>query len=134
MFPLSLLRPFSSPLSCHRRHLLPLFRPSSLFVSTMSRRFRHKWIHNYITSLPSFIIRNLLVFCLNESNGVEIRGVQNRTNPIEKPQIETAKNRIWFGCIQIIFLLNRMIWFGLRFLSYQPNQSKSNRNIRKNTN
>jgi len=31
-----------------------------------------------------------------------IRGVQNRTNPIEKPQTEptqteTAKNRIWFG-------------------------------------
>jgi len=67
------------------------------------------------------------------------RGVQNRTNPIEKPQTEpiqteTAKNRIWFGCTRIIVLLNRMVWFRLRFLSYQPNQSKPNRNIRKNTN
>ena len=66
-------------------------------------------------------------------------GVQNRNNPIEKlqtesTQIETAKNRIWFGCIRIMFLLNRMVCFGLRFSSYQPNQSKPNRNIRKNTN
>jgi len=60
-----------------------------------------------------------------------IRGVQNRTNPIGKPQTETAKNRIWFGCNRIIFLLNRMVWFGLRFSFYQPNQTKPNRNIRK---
>ena len=62
------------------------------------------------------------------------RGVQNRTNPIEKPQTEptqTAKNRIWFGCIRIIFLLNRMVWFGLRFSFHQPNQTKPNRNITK---
>jgi len=49
-----------------------------------------------------------------------IRGVQNRTNPIEKSQTEpiqteTAKNRILFGCIRINFLLNQMVWFGLRF-------------------
>jgi len=35
---------------------------------------------------------------------VKIMSVENRTNPIEKLQIEptqteTAKNRIWFGCI-----------------------------------
>jgi len=59
------------------------------------------------------------------------RGVQNRTNPIEKPQteqtqIKTAKNRIWFGCNQIILLLNRMVWFGLRFSFHQPNQTKPN--------
>ena len=68
---------------------------------------------------------------------IMFRGVQNRTNLIEKPQTEptqTAKNRIWFACIQIIFLLNRMVCFGLRFLFYQPNQSKPNCNIRKNTN
>jgi len=57
------------------------------------------------------------------------RGVQNRTNPMEKSQTESiqteaAKNRIWFGCNQIIFLLNRMVWFGLRFSFYQPNQIK----------
>jgi len=45
---------------------------------------------------------------------VKTRGVQNRINPIEKPQTKpiqtkTAKNDIWFGCIQINFLLNRMI-------------------------
>ena len=67
---------------------------------------------------------------------MKIRGVQNRTNPIEKPQTEptqteTTKNRIWFGCNQIIFLLNHMVWFGLRFSFYQPNQTKPNRNIRK---
>jgi len=43
---------------------------------------------------------------------------------IEPIQNETAKNRIWFGCIQIVFLLNCMVWFGLRFLFYQPNQTK----------
>jgi hypothetical protein len=64
-------------------------------------------------------------------------GVQNRTNPIEKPQIEptqteTAENRIWFGCIQITFLLNCIVWFGLRFLFYQPNQTKPQH--KKNTN
>jgi len=37
----------------------------------------------------------------------------------------------WFGCIRITFLLNRMVWFDLRFLFYQPNQTKPNRNIRK---
>jgi len=63
------------------------------------------------------------------------RGVQNRTNPIETPQTEptqtkTAKNHIWFGCNRIIFLLNRIVWFGLRFSFYQPNQTKPNRNIR----
>jgi len=63
------------------------------------------------------------------------RGVQNRTNPIETPQTEptqtkTAKNRIWFGCNRIIFLLNRMVWFGLRFSFYQSNRTKPNRNIR----
>jgi len=58
---------------------------------------------------------------------METRGVQNRTNPIEKPQTESteiAKNRIWFGCNRIIFLLNRMVWFGLRFSFYQPNRTK----------
>jgi len=63
-------------------------------------------------------------------------GVQNRTNPIEKPQVEptqteTVKNYIWFGCIRITFLLNRMVWFGLRFLFCQPSQTKPNRNLRK---
>jgi hypothetical protein len=57
------------------------------------------------------------------------KGVQNRTNPIEKPQIEptqteTAKNRILFGCKRLIFLLNRMVWFGLQFSFCQPNQTK----------
>jgi len=60
-----------------------------------------------------------------------LRGVQNQTNPIEKPQTEPTKNRIWLGCIQITFLLNRMVWFGLRFLFYQLNQTKPNCNIRK---
>jgi len=64
------------------------------------------------------------------------RGVQNRTNLTEKPQTkptqtETAKNRIWFGCNQIIFLLNRMVWFSLQFSFYQPNKTEPNRNIRK---
>jgi len=67
---------------------------------------------------------------------VSDRGVQNRTNSIEKPQTEptqteTAKNRIWFGCNQIVFLLNHMVWFGLRFSFYQPNQTEPNCNIRK---
>jgi len=65
------------------------------------------------------------------------RKTANRTNPIEKPQteptqIETAKNRIWFGCIRVTFVLNRMVWFGLRFSFYQPNQTNPNRNIKKN--
>jgi len=45
---------------------------------------------------------------------LSVRGVQNRTNPIEKPQTEPTQteiaiNRIWFGCIQITFLLNRVV-------------------------
>jgi len=45
-----------------------------------------------------------------------------KTEPIKKTQteliqIKIAKNGIWFGCIQIIFLLNRMVWF-------EPNQTK----------
>ena len=60
------------------------------------------------------------------------RGVQNRTNPIEKPQTkpiqtETAKNRTWFGWIRMTFALNRAVRFGLRFASQQPNQTKPNR-------
>ena len=54
---------------------------------------------------------------------LEIRGVQNRINLIKKLQfksiqIKIAKDRIWFGCIQIICLLNHMVWFSLRFLFY----------------
>ena len=46
--------------------------------------------------------------CVGVSLIDSIRGVQNRTNPIEKPQTEptqtkTVKNRNWFGCNQIIF-------------------------------
>jgi len=60
---------------------------------------------------------------------VRIRGVQNRTNSIEKlqtkpTQIETAKNRISFGCNQIIYLLNRMVWFAVFILPTEPNQTK----------
>ena len=52
---------------------------------------------------------------------LQIRGVQNRINSIEKSQTEpiqnkNRKNRILFECIQTIFLLNCMVWFGLRFL------------------
>jgi len=34
------------------------------------------------------------------NNTLEIRGVQNQTNPIEKTtnQTKTRKNYIWFGC------------------------------------
>jgi hypothetical protein len=40
------------------------------------------------------------------------RGDHNRTNPKVKPQTEpiqteNRKNRIWFGCIWMTFLLNR---------------------------
>jgi len=57
--------------------------------------------------------------------------VQNRTNPIEKPQTEptqteTAKNRIWFGCIWITFLLNLMVWFGLVCGFHFSNRIKPN--------
>jgi len=44
-------------------------------------------------------------------------------NDMLKRVIETAKNCILFGCIQINFLLNRMIWFGLQFWFYQPNRN-----------
>jgi len=59
------------------------------------------------------------------------RVVQNRTNPIEKPQTEptqteTAKNRIWFVSNQIIFLLNRMVWFGLVCGFHFTNRTKQN--------
>jgi len=58
-----------------------------------------------------------------------IRGVQNRTNPTEKLQIEptqtkTAKNHIWFRCNRVIFLLNRMVWFAVFILPTEPNQTK----------
>jgi len=82
----------------------------------------------------TYVFMKLLMSEKQLSFTVHDRGVQNRTNPIEKPQIEptqTTKNRIWFGCIWIIFLLNRMVWFGLQFSFYQPNQTKPNRNIRK---
>jgi len=61
------------------------------------------------------------------------RGVQNQTNQIETPQTEptqtkTAKNRIWFGCNRIIFLLNAL--FGLVCGFHFTNRTKPNRNIR----
>jgi len=39
---------------------------------------------------------------ITNNNIIAVRGVQNRTNPMEKPQtkliqIKTAKNRTWFG-------------------------------------
>jgi len=57
------------------------------------------------------------------------RGVQNRTNPIEKPQTEpiqteTAKNRIWFGCIRITFFSTA--WFGSVCGFNFTNQTKPN--------
>jgi hypothetical protein len=70
---------------------------------------------------------------------LQIRGVQNRTNPIGKPhteliQIETAKNHIWFGCIQIIFFtqLHGLVWFAVLILPTEPNQTKPR--YKKNTN
>jgi len=57
---------------------------------------------------PYFFIFIIWVLLTN----VFYRGVQNRTNPIKKPQTEltqTAKNRIWFGSIQVTFVLNRMV-------------------------
>ena len=79
--------------------------------------------------------------CISQNNHTsfflyKLGGVRNRTSPIEKlqtesTQTETAKNRIWFRCNRIIFLLNRMVWFGLWFSFYQPNQIKPNRKIKK---
>ena len=74
--------------------------------------------------LPNYINQLFVLGCSksNQSN----RKTANRTNPNRN-----RKNRIWSGCIQINFLLNRMVWFGLRFWFYQPNQTKPNCNIRK---
>jgi len=83
---------------------------------------------------------------VNEENEKKIRVLVTRKQQFRccskpnrskrKPQIEpiqakTTKNRIWFECIQIFFLLNRMVWFDLRFWFYQPNQTKPqyNKNI-----
>jgi len=57
------------------------------------------------------------------------RGVQNQTNSKEKLQTETAKNCIWFGCIQIIFYT---VWFGSVSDFDFTNQTKPQ--YKKNTN
>ena len=54
------------------------------------------------------------------------RGFQNQTNPIEKPQtklIQKKPEKTAFGLdvFRSLILLNRMVWFGLQFLFYQPN-------------
>jgi len=60
---------------------------------------------------------------------IEGRVVQKRTNSIEKPQskptqTETTKNCIWFRCIQIIFLLNYIVWFAVFILPTKANKMK----------
>ena len=90
--------------------------------------FYHWYSHSWFIFPFLFISYTLLCWSFSHKNAIYIRDVQNRINPIEKPQTEliqteTAKNCIWFGCIWITFLHNRMVWFGLRFASYQPNQT-----------
>jgi len=58
----------------------------------------------------------------NQSNRI----ITNRTNPNQNLNISHLV-RMYSDH----FLLNHVVWFGLQFLSYQSNQSNSNRNIRK---
>jgi len=59
--------------------------------------------------LRSMVIRN-------QKNKATSRVVQNRTIPIENCKSNKSKpKRIWFGCIHINFLINRMVWFGFGF-------------------
>jgi len=55
-------------------------------------------------------------------------GVQNRTNPIGKPQIEPTQTetvkKTAFGSDVIGSFSCSTAWFGLRFSFYQPNQTK----------
>jgi len=48
---------------------------------------------------------------------------KSQTEPIQ-PKLQ--KNAFGLGCVHITFLLNRMVWFGLRFTFYEPNQTKPN--------
>jgi len=62
--------------------------------------------------------------------------VQNRTDPKENLKSNQSKSKpqktaFGLNVFRSFFLLNRMVWFDLRFWFYQPNQTKPqyNKNI-----